>query len=275
MPDHLREAIKGNYPEAASNPSVLDQFTWNLIIENGSVKIPVVLVSFCEIGTESLHAARLSRQGPGHLRTLLTVDPHGHLHTPRNGHEGILKRLAKAEHRIEVEEADLQDITNLFQALTMEHERILVRSVISHEIGVINANVSSRMSPLAPTAPFLRGHALRTLRTSCQTSLNPVFLPAARLPVITILPLPALPLAPIRNSISIQSHHNRRFASEVIRDYHLHTSSYILLVSSTLHLRSIKSCLVISTHPYIGIAFFIITLSPRSPFLVVSSPLCL
>ncbi|KAG9022751.1 hypothetical protein FS837_006163 [Tulasnella sp. UAMH 9824] len=128
VPDHLREAVKSIFPDAVSNPSSLDEAIWSLVIETGTVKIPVVLISFCDIGTESLHAARLSRQGPGHLRTLLAADPHGYLHTPRNGHEKVLERLAKVEHRIEEEEGDLQDITNLFQDLTLEHERILDES---------------------------------------------------------------------------------------------------------------------------------------------------
>ncbi|KAG8907687.1 hypothetical protein FRC00_011668 [Tulasnella sp. 408] len=156
VPDHLREEIKGIYPEAASNTSVLDQIIWDLVIKAGIVKIPVVLVSFCDIGTESLHAARLSRQGTGHLGALFTADPRGYLHTPRNGHEDILERLAKAEHRIEIEKADLQDITNLFRDLTIERERILVRSMVSHEIGVIKANVSKQDESPRTDGPRLK-----------------------------------------------------------------------------------------------------------------------
>lgn len=91
------------------------------------MKIPVVLVTFHDLGAQSLRAARRSRQGPGNLRTLFAADPSGAPHMPRIGHERILERLAKADNGIEVEEAGLKEITNLLNHLTIERETALVR----------------------------------------------------------------------------------------------------------------------------------------------------
>lgn len=131
MPENVREGIKSISPDPDSNSSSLDDAIWHRVIESGIMKIPVVLVSFHEIGTQSLHAARLSRQGPGNLQTLFAADSDGLPHMPRIGHEKMLKRLAAADDRIEDEEAGLRNITELLGRLTVQHDTIMVRPMKS------------------------------------------------------------------------------------------------------------------------------------------------
>lgn len=127
VPQNVREEIKTVVPEAASGGSFLDEAVWHHIIESGIMEIPFVLVSFYDIGTESLHAARLSRQGPGNLRTLFAADLDGIPRMPRICYGEILERLATPDYRVEVVEADLKDITNLrlLEQLTIEYEQTL------------------------------------------------------------------------------------------------------------------------------------------------------
>ncbi|KAG8911469.1 hypothetical protein FRC01_005698 [Tulasnella sp. 417] len=133
VPKNLREQIKNMFPEAAASPSSLEEAVWDLTIESGIMKIPVVLVSFRDIGIQSLYAARLSRQGPGNLGSLFAADPDGFPHTPRIGHEKMLERLAAADNRLEVEEVGLRDITDLLGRLTIQREEIMDAS--SHANG--------------------------------------------------------------------------------------------------------------------------------------------
>lgn len=74
------------YPVSIS----FDELVWKEIIQRGAVKIPAALVKVRCMDSDSLHNARLLRQGPGYQRTLFVLNPSGAPYLPNAQPKGTL-----------------------------------------------------------------------------------------------------------------------------------------------------------------------------------------
>lgn len=113
--------------EAASSwSSEFDNFVWTEKIRKGAFKVPVVLLKFCDLAAAILDQAQAHHQGPGRQRTLLIWGTDGEPYLPRFEHEKLLTRHAEADSAIDVQTADLQELTESFGRLQVVREELKV-----------------------------------------------------------------------------------------------------------------------------------------------------